>query len=338
MNTTNSQVLPAPPSLMKALMAGFDAISNHIGLILFAVALDLLLWLGPRLSLARLVDSIFNRAVTLPELRTPEMAEMMSSSRVLWQYMAEQFNLFSVLRTFPVGIPSLMVSRSPVAGPGGSPSTIWELPSLGMAAGVWLLLVLAGLVAGTLYFEAVAQAALQGRVQWAQIVKDWPWATLQVLALALFWLTLLLGILVPFSCLLSLFLMGGLQIGSLAILLFGGLILWMFLPLIFSPHGIFANRRGMWASVRDGITMTRRTLPSTALFLMLILILSEGLDVLWRIPKETSWLAFVGVIGHAFVTTGLLASTFVYYRDSNHWIQRMLQQTKLGVMKSSRKT
>jgi hypothetical protein len=39
-------------------------------------------------------------------------------------------------------------------------------------------------------------------------------------------------------------------------------------------------------------------------------------------------MALIGVIGHAFVTSGLLAATFVYYRDASRWIQRVEQQIK----------
>jgi len=28
----------------------------------------------------------------------------------------------------------------------------------------------------------------------------------------------------------------------------------------------------------------------------------------------------VGIIGHAFITSGLLASSFVFYRDGIHWM------------------
>jgi hypothetical protein len=315
-------------------MAGFDAISNHVGLIFFSVTLDLLLWIGPRLSVAQLVESFFLRAATLAEVDSPEMANVMSSNREIWQLVAERFNLFSVLRTFPVGIPSLMVSRAPLAVPGGDLSVL-EMPSFGVAIGLWILLSLIGLVAGTLYFAAVAQAALDGKVQWGQIMREWPRNSLQVLLLALFWLALLLGIGIPLSCLFSFFILSGVQVGPFAVLLVGLLMAWIFLPLVLSPHGIFVNGRAMWASVVDSMRLTRRTLTTTALFFLMIIILSEGLDVLWRIPAEDSWLAIIGVAGHAFITAGLLAATFVYYRDAETWMHRVIQQVQLSSRKNA---
>jgi hypothetical protein len=42
-------------------------------------------------------------------------------------------------------------------------------------------------------------------------------------------------------------------------------------------------------------------------------------------PEETSWLSLVGVAGHAFVTTGLLAASFIYYRDADRWVKAILK-------------
>ncbi len=85
----------------------------------------------------------------------------------------------------------------------------------------------------------------------------------------------------------------------------------------------------MWVSVRQGARLVRMTLPKTSLLLLSILVISEGLDTLWRVPDEKSWLSLVGVAGHAFVSTGLLAASFIYYRDASQWVQRMIQQALL---------
>jgi hypothetical protein len=53
------------------------------------------------------------------------------------------------------------------------------------------------------------------------------------------------------------------------------------------------------------------------------------LDLLWGVPTEASWLLLLGILGHAFVTTGLLASSFVYYRDALRWIREMVKLREL---------
>jgi len=74
------------------------------------------------------------------------------------------------------------------------------------------------------------------------------------------------------------------------------------------------------------IQVTNATLPTTALFFLSVFILSQGLNLLWRIPPTDSWLALVGIAGHAFVVTGLLAASFVYFRDADCWVTSLRKQ------------
>ena len=78
---------------------------------------------------------------------------------------AQRLNLLSVIRTFPIGIPSLMAGRSPVETPSASP--LWlDISTLGAGLGLWLLFIITGLVFGTLYFSVVAQATLSSKIDW----------------------------------------------------------------------------------------------------------------------------------------------------------------------------
>ena len=326
MSSTDQQIISSPPSLIKSLMAGFDATSNHLGLILFSVTLDLLLWFGPRMRLVELFRPFLSGSGALPEIQDPEMTKALVAA-------LEQFNLFSVLRTLPIGVPSLMVSRAVLETPVSVPY-LWELSSLGAASLLWLALSAIGLAAGTLYFIAVSQAAILNKIDWRQMFTSWPRAYLQIFYLTLFWFGLFVITVVPFSCLLTILLFTGFNINQVAmvvLLLFAGLLVWMLVPLFFSPHGIFVNQRTMWISVRDSVRLTRMTLPTTSLLLLVILVLSEGLDVLWSTPLPTSWFTLVGIAGHAFVTSSLLAASFIYYRDADRWVQQILQQAKLSV-------
>jgi hypothetical protein len=96
--------------------------------------------------------------------------------------------------------------------------------------------------------------------------------------------------------------------------------------LLFSAHGIFINHLKVWPSIKQGIHITRLTLPTTSLFFLAVLLLSQGLAMLWRIPPENSWLMILGLAGHAFVTTGLLSASFIYYRDTDSWIRSLQEQ------------
>lgn len=323
MNENSQLNLPQAPNLIGAIRSGFDAIANHILLILFPIALDLFLWIGPRLRLTELIRSISDQFFRVYTLQEPGMGDLIAPIRAAWTEIAQQFNLLGALRSYPVGVTSLIVSQAPSETPIGLPPS-WEINSLGNAFIVWLIISILGIVLGTLYFTVVAQAATSGEVSWREAVTLWPWASLQMFYLALLLALIILFVSIPGSFILSLVALGGLSFGQCILLMYIGFIIWFFLPLVFSPHGIVLNRNNIIKSIKVSVNLLRKTLPTTLLFILAIFLLSKGLDILWRVPSETSWLLLIGILGHAFITTSLLASSFVYYRDALNWIQEMV--------------
>ena len=54
------ETLPPPPGVVGSLRAGFDAIAANLSVVLLPLALDLLLWLGPRLRVDRILLAAFD--------------------------------------------------------------------------------------------------------------------------------------------------------------------------------------------------------------------------------------------------------------------------------------
>jgi hypothetical protein len=328
MKTAKNQVLPAPPSLTDSIRAGFDAVAGHVGLIAIPIVFDLFLWLGPHLSLERLLKGFLERVFSLQGMDAPEMTEVMDYAQGIWVIVAERLNLFSFLRSYPVGVPSLMAANQPVLTPLGAPD-FWDVQSMVAVMGLIILLTLAGLAIGSFFFIIVEQASLYGEIRWREAFNRWPGTLTQVLLLMLFWMLIIFAISIPSSCFITAFSLGGFAVGQIGIFILGGLILWLLFPLFFSGHGIFVYQIKMWESVRKSIRLTRMTLPKTALFFLIILLVSEVLDILWSTPKDDSWLILVGIAGHALVTTGMLAASFVYYRDADRWVDWVQRQAVL---------
>jgi len=329
MKTAEVQAVPAPPNLIGSLMAGFDAIANHIDLVLIPVLFDLLLWFGPHLRISQLLEDLIAQLFTQPAMDAPETADIFRISSEFWQVIAQRLNIFSMLRSYPIGVPSLMAAAQPTQTPLGQP-IYWELNAYWQAALLWLIISLVGIAAGTLYFSAISQAVLSSEVSWQAAFTHWPWEVSQVLLLTLGWVFLLVVISIPASCLLSTILFTGLPLSGLAIFIFGGMVIWVLFPLFFSPHGIFVNHSPMRTSIQDSLRLTRMAMPKTAMFFVIVLLIDEGFTLLWQIPADSSWLALVGLVGHAFVATGLIAASFVYYRDATRWRHRLVQQAQLS--------
>jgi len=328
MNAPKLNVVSAPPSLTKSLMAGFDTISNHIWLIIFTILLDILLWFGPRLSVFGLFQRAFEQMLSYPEIKSSEMMDTMQMTQDFWLSFSESFNLLTFLRTLPVGIPSLMVSRSPIEIPFGIP-VVLEINSTGAALGLVFLLSILGIIMGTLYFLFIAQAATSGVLSFRLAVSRWPWASLQIFLLTLLTFALLFLLAIPISCFLSVIMLSGLgleRFGFILLLIVGGLMLWWLLPLIFTPHGIFVKHHGIRKSIPESIRLTRATLPISGFLVLTLIVISEGLKLFWRVPPENSWFTLVGIVGHSFVVTSLIAASFVYYWEADLWINSDEQQ------------
>lgn len=317
MKSVDVKALPAPPNLIKALLAGFDSIANHVTLILFPVVLDLFLWFGPHLGMKTLLQGLMNQLGQVNGLKGLDLNAL-------------QVNLFMFLRSYPVGIPSLMAAWQPVNTPLGV-SRVTEVSSPGTLILVWSGATILGLLLGALYFALVARASIDDNVRLGQALRTWPFDALQVLFLAILWLALMIALSIPLLCMMSLLTISGAGPNPVALIIFSGVILWVLFPLAFSPHGIFVGHEKAWVSVMESIRITRLTLPTTGLFFLAVLIISLGMDYfILRIPNVTSWFTLVSVAVHAFITTSLLAASFVYYRDASRWIQRLIQQARLS--------
>jgi hypothetical protein len=324
MKATDTPVFPSPPSLMAALMGGFDTITNRVGLILFPIVLDMLLWLGPHFRLKLLVDGMLNQMAAFATSANPQAVEAVKVNQELWEVLGSRLNLMTALRTYPVGVPSLMAGRLPEGSPVPYGNSILEVPNIGYALGIWALLSLLGLLAASFYFILVAQATSPGKRCNQSALSEWPRSAVQVILLTFLWAAIIGGISVPASCIVSALALTNPSIGRFALIMYGGGLLWLMFPLLFSPHGIFVHRANAVASLKRSIRVIRMTLPTTGIFFLMIIVLSQGLDILWRIPPEDSWFTLIGILGHAFITTGLLAASFIYYQEADQWVQKMM--------------
>lgn len=154
------------------------------------------------------------------------------------------------------------------------------------------------------------------------------YTTLHGVLLSLTWVIFLGVLAVPALVFLAILMLISPLVAVLAYLVCLFLMLWLAVPIFFSIHGIFAHSRNVFASISKSFQMLRFAMPSVGWFVILALLISQGLNVLWLVPPADSWMMLVGIFGHAFVSTALLAASFIYYRELNTWIENALQWIK----------
>lgn len=314
------------PKLIPSIMSGFEIVANRPWLIILPVLLDIFLWFGPHIRMKNLISPFIENYEIPAALRNTDVTELFSATRDLYLVLAERFNLFSGFRTLPLGIPSLVSGTSPIANPVGYP-IIWEVGSLSSAFLTWLIISLAGLIACSFYFNAISRAASRDNTE--STPGTIGWQTLQLLYLTLLCLAFMLILVFPAMLLVSMVTLVAPALGQIALFFVGLFIIWIITPMLFTPQVIFMQHQPVLKALLSSIRMVRFGLPSTGLFFITLIILSQGLNLLWQAPAENSWLTLVGIGGHALVNTSLIAAIFIYYRDASKWLQTIILQNNL---------
>jgi hypothetical protein len=236
-----------------------------------------------------------------------------------WTSFLNQFNLFMILRTFPVGATSLLSLQMPVVTPLGVPAILDAGSFFGIFGWV-LVLVLLGWLIGAVYYFWISGVVLKSEQR--SLGKS----IVQTMFLSIIWLgiTFILGL--PAFLLISMITYFNAVLGQIMFFIGALLLIWLIMPVFFSVHGIFTLQLNSFRSILGSLRMVRFTLPNTGLFLLVFVIINTGMNFLWNTPSESSWWLLVGIAGHAFVSTALLAASFIYYRDINAWLAAVLEQ------------
>lgn len=323
------ETLPPPPGVIGSLRAGFDAIASNLTVILVPLALDLLLWLGPRLRIERLFQPIFEemtRYASYSGISAADLNALKENSSLLLDQL-QQYNLLSALRTFPIGVFSLMSGSMPGRTPWGTPSII-HVNSIINMLGWFVLLTLAGWMFGGLFFRWVSLVVIDPS---QPVETRFSQSILQTVLLSVLYLVLAMMIGTPILIVLSLVVAASPLLAQGIVLILGLLSMWLIVPVFFTPHGIFIRQQNAFTSIYTSLRMARFTLPTSSLFVLSVLVIAFGLNFVWNIPSPDSWMTLIGIIGHAFITTSLLAASFIYYRDMQVWLQTVFEKLKANL-------
>ncbi|HSM23546.1 MAG TPA: hypothetical protein VK856_01625 [Anaerolineaceae bacterium] len=326
MNTKIENAQLSPPKLIPTLLAGFNTVANNIGLILFPLGLDLLIWFGPQLKLEKLLKPIYAQAIqTLVAYNSSEMRELLESSMVEMEAILTRINLTNNLSTFPIGIPSLLSGLGVENTPIGSP-LIYDISSFGSIFFLTLFFLILGFILGCLYLSAIAYSTSKKSEK--VTIEILGMKLLKGIGLSIVLILIILILVLPALFVVSLFSLFSPVLSQVVLLISTFVLIWLIIPLIFSPHGIFANNMGIIQSILYSTRVVRSYLPGTGMFLLAAILIAQGLDILWIAAPTDSWLTLIGITGHAFIYTSLIASSFIYYQKSSEWTTELLERIK----------
>ncbi len=302
-------VLRKQPNVFKAIGAGFKTLGEHLYLLTIPLILDIALLFAPRFTVSALVSPYLTQLDSLAEA-SAEIKQLWTELSASLGTFFQSYSLTSALRSYPLGVPSLLSSRVFMDNPFGKLSEI-AVSSEGQALLLLLLFGVLGAVLGAVNFYFCSLPTYQeARKQDAKA----PLKSVAGLLLVplLFWAALL-ALAIPVSLVVSVLSMLHPFLGLLAYFFVAMTLISMLLPVLFAPHAVLVLKQNLWQGIRTSIRLLRPYYSATSLFVILAVLASYLTNLLWQSPGTDSPMVFVGIFGHALVSTALLIGSFHYF-------------------------
>jgi hypothetical protein len=301
-----------PIGVLQSLMAGFDKIASQPFLLLPPILLDMFLWLGPRLTIPKVIQDLMD-LVVIPYGADEAIQEQFELLRSISGDLGQRLNLFAMISNLPAGISSLMASRMPLLTPFGE-STEVRVDGLILIFLLLVVLIMIGQAIGAQFHLWIAQRVAPGK----ELSQRWAAGSKMILLAFISYAVLILfGSGVAFIASISAIILPifGLVIGFIGFT-FG---FWVFVYLFFTPHGIVRYGLGVVRAMVESATIVRWNLLPAMGFLGLSFGISWLTSQAWLLPTENSWYLLLAIIGHAFVSATLLAGSYAFYQGRREW-------------------
>jgi hypothetical protein len=329
MNTSSDKKIEKP-KIIQALKSGFNTIANKPYLMVPPILLDLFLWFGP----AWRVDSFFRPMIQsfsrLPGMNSAEYAELYENFQAIWTDFFTNLNLARSLHTIPIGVPSLIVSKQPFLNPIGKP-LVFNLDTNAGVLGLWLIFLLVGFFLGSWYFNNISNQVVELHSEKERGIKGLLRAYLQIILMPILILIILLIVSIPLLLLMGVITLISPAIGQVVLLAFSFILIWVILPLVFTPHGIFLYKQNLISAMMTSINVVKTSMSQTTWFILSAFVMIEGLNFLWLSPAVDNWFLIVGIFGHAFIVSAVVAASFHYFLDATAFTQSVMNEKMISV-------
>jgi hypothetical protein len=298
-------VVPERHGVIDSVATGFLVTNRHLPFLALPIALDLLLWLGPKISIQPLLNRLFGVGST-------PLTELGMTGASANDQLAASLTEFNLLGLLSLAMPS---SRSMFlsAGEADAALTIGTWP---LAFAAVVVLFTAALLIGAFYRSTVVQGVIEpanGNTDgiydiFVQAAPRYVRLLLIVIGLAMAGLAALTALITVADAVVP-------GVGSVIVTVTAGVILWLVILFYLSESAVFVSGYGAVASLRASAQIVRAFLwPSVGLFFLLRLI-GFGMGMIWGLVGDASLVTVAAIGGNAYIATGLTLAAMVYYRD-----------------------
>lgn len=335
MNTSSENKIEKP-KIIQAIKSGFNTIANKPYLMIPPILLDLFLWFGPAWRVDSFFKPILQRFSNLPPINGAEYSELVANFQSIWTEFFTNIDLARSLRTFPIGVPSLITLKQPFQNPLGK-SMVFNLESSFSVIGLWVIFLILGFFLGSLYFDNISKQIVEIKSEKEHNIKSLLHAYLQIILMPIMILIILLIISIPTILIMSIISLLSPAISQFFLIAIGFLIMWIVLPLVFTPHGIFLYKQNLISAMMTSISVVKTSMSQTTWFILAAFVVIEGMNYLWTSPSTDNWFLIIGIFGHAFVVSAITAASFFYFLDATAYTQSLMNKKVMTIKNSVNK-
>jgi hypothetical protein len=359
----NSQKTPAI-SAVDAVALGLKQTARRPWLVLVPLALDLLLWMAPPLSVSGLMRRFLAvwealLRATYPPDQSASMNELITAVRETMTKAGTQFNLLHVITGSWLSAPSAIVSvqnarqtlvSDMILAPVGLALNLpvimpapWQ-PAPVEINGFWAAVLIAlGLwLVGQVIVALYVRGAAPGRQTPATTTAPGPdpWSGLRGflgLVARLTLLSLVLGVSVfvlrmPLAVAMSLLVLSGSGATALLFAIIGGVTLWMLLwfltSLFFVSESVLIDHQPLLRSIVRSVTLVRLQSLSTIGLVLMINLVMLGFRAVWGVVGQSVPGAVLAIAANAYLATSMMLAIFAYYEDRRRRLEAQLAQAR----------
>ncbi len=315
--------------VIESISTGFDAVARHPWLVIVPFALDLFLWLGPRIQASALVAQFVPYLQSFPvELDVDARLAVQQFAQALQEFFSK-FNLFSWLSSGVFGVPTLNAGGDSTTKlvTGGVP-LVWQISDVGSYILVILTLNIVGLLAAALLWVTLINVLRKEAFNLRSILKRsfslWLRFLTFVLALLAVFSVLLLGL----SVIIALIGTVSLSFAAFIPLVVLSLGAWGIFYLAFTLHGLALYNLPAARSMRLSMLMTRLFFAPTLGLVMISIAIYLGIGLIWTSFAIDSWARLIAMLGNAFIVTSLFMASLIYYQNRSSIVLDFLQSVK----------
>ena len=305
--------------MIDTLSAGFQLVNRAPGLLLIPVLLDLLLWLGPKLSAAGLAERALSRLVPTVEQLGQEAGpgaadqlDQLHQQVELIRQTAQAFNLLSLLAyrggwTIRTAVPA---ERSGMAG-------AIEISTVTILAALAVGLTLVGIALACVWLGALAQHVRDGRLDAGALIAAAPRYWLAILGFLVLATVAAVALLVPLT--MAAVVVQIVAPGSGAIVgtqfLFWVAVLVGLIFLAFRTEAIVVSEVGPVRAALNSIRVVASDFWSSLGFIIITWVIMSGMGLIWSSLARAPAGQAVAILGNGYIESGLAAASMLFYRN-----------------------